>query len=314
MPAPDQIKMTINPWNADKPYDISGMWLAAGVCQQFINRAISGNKMVGATQYMVEKYLRGASDSSLSILVVGSNEGNMTVGLRGFGFAGHITETDIADKAMRRAANRYNSLGLTNITQIQADLNKVAIAGPFDVIIAEGVLHHIDNIDFCLDNLLKSLRPNGLLLAVEYIGPIRFQLSDLNLQWINAALDAMPRQLRPFEKGVRANFPPTAEDAARVYYVVGSEEVIRELDPSEACIGEILDDRLRSKFDVLERKGFGGTLLSYMTGHFDFARSNSDPFARDWLKCLINLEQTVIQTGILKDHFCFYALRSPSSG
>lgn len=306
-----RIKMTTNPWNADKPYDISGMWLAASACQQHINKAISGNGLVGAAQYMVEKYLGNGPNSRLSTLVVGSNEGNMTVGLREFGYTGRITETDIAEKAMQRAAGRYSALGLGNITQVQADLNKMAIPGPFDVIIAEGVLHHIENIDFCLENLLKSLKPNGLLLAVEYIGPVRFQLSELNLQWINASLDAMPRQLRPFDKGVRPHFPPSTEDAARVYYVVGDENVIRALDPSEACIGEILDDRLRSKFEVLERKGFGGTLLSYMTGHFDFARSNTDPYAREWLKCLINLEQTVIKTGILSDHFCFYALRKP---
>ena len=303
--------MSTNPWNTDQPYDISGMWLTAEACQRSINQSISSNELIGATQYIVNKFLGVSVQSNLSTLVVGSNEGNMTVGLRQFGYTGSITETDVAEKAMKRAANRYKSLGLNRITQVRADLNRDSIPGPFDVIIAEGVLHHIENIDFCLDNLFNSLRPGGLLLAVEYIGPVRFQLSELNLQWINAALDAMPRQLRPFESDARANFPPSAEDASRVYYVVGSEEVIRKLDPSEACIGEVLDDLLCRKFRVLERKGFGGTLLSYMTGHFDFTRSNSDPYANDWLKCLINIEQTIIRTGIMKDHFCFYALQKP---
>lgn len=299
-----------NPWNTDKPFNIAGMWFSAQLCNEVINRAISGNESVGASQYLVEKYLKDFPDTRA--LVVGSNEGYMTTSLRQYGYRGAITETDIADKAMERAAAKYKELGLTGITQVLADLNKDVIPGEFDFIVAEGVLHHIEQIEFCLKNLFNSLRPGGLLIAIEYIGPVRFQLSDLNVQWINAALDAMPRSLRPFDSTERLEFPPSPADAARVYYVAASEEAIRQFDPSEACIGEILDELLCRQFAVLERKGFGGTLLSYMTGHFDFERSNHDPFAREWLNCLITLEQTVIKSGILPDHFCFYVLKKDS--
>jgi hypothetical protein len=128
------------------------------------------------------------------------------------------------------------------------------------------------------------------------------------LEWVNAALNVMPKTLRPIPPDDKPEYPPSKNDMSKVYYVVGDEEVIKGIDPSEACIGEVLDSKLCSKFNVIERKGFGGTLLSYMTGHFDFSRTHTDPFAQRWLQTLIEIEEAVISSGILSDHFCFYAL------
>ena len=145
-----------NPWNTDQPFNIAGMWFSAQSCNETINLAISGDEKIGAAQYLVEKYLKDFPDTHT--LVVGSNEGNITLSLRQFGYRGAITETDVADKAMERAAARYKELGLEGITQNLADLNKDSIPGNFDFIVAEGVLHHIEQIEFCLNNLADSLR------------------------------------------------------------------------------------------------------------------------------------------------------------
>jgi SAM-dependent methyltransferase len=297
-----------NPWDVDTPFDTSGMWISAPTCVANINNKISGNPHMGATEYIASKYLTQSESSATNTLILGSNEGNMTAGIRSFGYDGNIVESDIAEKAMARAKSRYQNLGLSGIKQIPADLNTTAIEGEFEFIIAEGVLHHIENIDFCLDNISKALSPNGILLAIEYIGPVRFQLSDKNLEWVNAALNVMPKTLRPIPPDDKPEYPPSKNDSSKVYYVVGDEEVIRGIDPSEACIGEVLDSKLCRKFNVIERKGFGGTLLSYMTGHFDFSRAHTDPFAQRWLQALIEIEEAVISSGILNDHFCFYVL------
>ncbi len=62
-------------------------------------------------------------------------------------------------------------------------------------------------------------------------------------------------------------------------------------------------------FEVVERNGFGGPLLSYVAGHFDFARANSDAFSREWLKVLMVIEETLIKTGVLEDEFVFYVVK-----
>ena len=42
-----------------------------------------------------------------------------------------------------------------------------------------------------------------------------------------------------------------------------------------------------------------------MTGHFDFARANHDPFADDWLRVLMGIEDLLIRQGVLADEFVF---------
>jgi len=76
-------------------------------------------------------------------------------------------------------------------------------------------------------------------------------------------------------------------------------------DPSEAIIGPRLPGAVEERFEIVERTGFGGTLLSYMTGHFDFARANHDPFADDWLRVLMGIEDTLVRHGVLADEFVF---------
>jgi 2-polyprenyl-3-methyl-5-hydroxy-6-metoxy-1,4-benzoquinol methylase len=57
-----------------------------------------------------------------------------------------------------------------------------------DFIVAEGVLHHVANLEPCLRHLHELLEPDGLLIAVEFEGPFRFQLEERQVRWINAAL------------------------------------------------------------------------------------------------------------------------------
>src|SRR6202011_6241242 len=100
----------------------------------------------------------------------------------------------------------------------------------------------------------------------------RFQLSELQTRWINAALRVLPRGLRPFPDKCDVHYPAADEDNRRVCYVTPPEDVLAAMDPSEALAGPELKSLLPRVFDVVERKGFGGTLLSYMTCHFDFKR------------------------------------------
>jgi hypothetical protein len=131
------------------------------------------------------------------------------------------------------------------------------------------------------------------------------------VKWINAALNLMPKELRPFPKKSRFEehkLPASLKENSVVYYVHPTEQSIIDFDPSEAICGPELKKLIPEIFNVIMKKGFGGTLLSYMTGHFDFKRTNEDDFARSWLRILINIEDTLIKNNILQDEFVFYVL------
>ena len=309
-----------SPWNSEVPADYSAMWIGSTECVKRIQQKISGDERVPWLQYVMNTYMAPALGraetrrprESYRCLLLGSNEGHMERTLAENGFRGEIVATDIAEKALARARQKSDALGLTHIRHVQMDLNRDSIEGPFDFVIAEGVLHHLVNVERCLRQVDSALRDDGVFVMVEFEGAVRFQLPDLQLRWINAALNVLPKALRPFPGDGEPEFPATAEENARVYQPRPPEQAIVEVDPSEAINGPLLKALVPEIFDIVERKGFGGTLLAYMTAHFDFKRANHDPFALNWLKVLLDVEDTLIRTRILDDDFVFYVVKRPS--
>jgi SAM-dependent methyltransferase len=228
--------------------------------------------------------------------------------LRADGVLCQILATDIADRALERASKASAALGYENIEYRVADLNVSIFEGLFDCIIAEGVLHHIEKTEPLLRRLHDNLTEDGMLVGVEYEGPFRFQLSDLQVAWINAALACLPRDLRPGCSGP-ADAPPDLEYLSRIQYVRPSEESVRQMDPSEAVGGPALKAACAQIFQIVERKGFGGTLLSYMGGHFPFEMADHSPRVGCFLEHLLSIEDHVIRSGILEDDFVFYILK-----
>jgi len=95
---------------------------------------------------------------------------------------------------------------------------------------------------------------------------------------------------------------------ARVFFPRPSEQSIEAFDPSEAISGHLMRSAIADTFRIVERKPYGGTLLSYMTGHFPFSQANENPNVDAWLRVLIQIEDTVTGTGVLPDEFVFYVL------
>jgi len=190
-----------NPWNSAAPVSYADMWLGARTCQRAINARISGDESRGWLEHAMMRYLAPALGNAPSArppedyrcLLLGANEGHMERALCAAGFRGPITSSDIADKALSRARAATLASGYGNVEHVVADLNRDRFDGPYDWIIAEGVLHHVENIDTCLDGLARALAPDGRLIMVEYVGPRRFQLPDAQTRWIRAALDLLPR-------------------------------------------------------------------------------------------------------------------------
>jgi 2-polyprenyl-3-methyl-5-hydroxy-6-metoxy-1,4-benzoquinol methylase len=215
------------------------------VCLRAINQKITGDPNVAWFDYILDQYMSAAlgrthsarPQASYTCLLLGSNEGWMERKLSAEGFSGLITATDIAENALGRARAAATEQGITNVEYVRADLNEASFDGPYDCIIAEGVLHHIERLDHCLPMLYDALADDGLLIMVEFEGPVRFQLSELQVRWINAALNAVPKALRPFESSAETLYPPSPADIGRVHYVPPFEESIRAIDPSEAISG-----------------------------------------------------------------------------
>lgn len=93
----------------------------------------------------------------------------------------------------------------------------------------------------------------------------------------------------------------------KVYFVKTAEADVAKMDPTEAIAGTKVADLVPEIFRVLEWKGFGGTLLSYMGGHFPFERSDSERYVETFVEMMLLMEDKLIESGLFKDEFFAFA-------
>lgn len=300
----------VNPWDEDKPWDRSSSWVGCRPYTSIVNQHISGRPDQVWYEYIIERYDLTRDSESKSVLILGSSEGAVAQSLCEHGFKGRIVATDIAERALSRSAQRCRERGFLNVEHVVADLNKDRFTDTFDYIVAEGVLHHIEQLAFCLGNLKNCLRPGGYLFAMEFVGAFRFQFPEIQQEWINAALSIMPRKYRPIDPDALGNFPIHPKERERIYYVTPSPESIEAMDPSEALTGFKLPELLETMFKVIEKKPAGGSLVMNMGGHIPFDLPNTDPNCAAWIRILADIEKTLSDQGIVPSDLVFYALTS----
>lgn len=104
---------------------------------------------------------------------------------------------DIANDALEQAQKRALEEGITCISYRFADLNNYSWEQQeYDLVIANGALHHLNNLEGVLEGIHRVLKPGGILYACEYVGPSYQDQSARQLQIINAAAFLVPPELR----------------------------------------------------------------------------------------------------------------------
>ena len=93
----------------------------------------------------------------------------------------HIDGYDVSSGSIDVA--RANCKGLHGVEFHVCDVNVAIWSGGYlDAIFANGALHHVTALDHCLGQLAKALKPSGYLYVNDYMGPSRFQFTDVQLR------------------------------------------------------------------------------------------------------------------------------------
>ena len=317
-----------NPWNHDEPWSVDNIWTVSQPIIEGITRRIwgdpskkiSGDPSQWWVDYICSTHLAHAFKSSRSegkkspesyrCLVIGSTELRVEKCLWDFGYVGEMVSADVADKALARCRAEAERMGKTKTAFVVADLNTDRLPGPFDFIVAGGVLHHLTNHEACLDMLRRELLPGGLLIAAEFTGPYRFQLPPTQTALINATLALMPAAMRnPPVPDRPAMEPLPVEEHWRRPFAPIAEKTLASIDPTEAISGHRLDDNLLAQFDVVERIPLGGTLTTYLHDWLDYRTTNNGPL-RQWMETFVDVESRLIAVGLLNSDFTFYVLKN----
>ena len=212
-----------------------------------------------------------------------------------------LTGLDISPAAVGRAQTLAEEASLAPTIRYQAaDLNRFTLPSrAFDFVYFFQSLHHIEALEHVLDGVRAALRPGGLLLVNEFVGPSRFQWTDDQRRVATEALATLPRDLR---KDLRTGLTKTAIHRPTLAEMVAA-------DPSEAVRSAEIETELRSRFEVIGEWSWGGTINHLV---FQDIAGNFEPLNESHLshvERLIQFENTAIREGRLPSDFKVFMLR-----
>jgi SAM-dependent methyltransferase len=115
---------------------------------------------------------------------------------------------DFAEPAIKAAREAAATEGLTQISYEVVDVESISLKPEsVDLVWANGALHHLERLDHVVGEAHRALRPGGLFVANEYIGPNHQQLGPRESELVNATIHLIPPELRGQSE---ATFVPAA--------------------------------------------------------------------------------------------------------
>ena len=131
------------------------------------------------------------------MLSVGCGSATVEIEFAAFKEIESVVAVDIAFSQIDYARKSVSGTSIESKLDFKVlDYSRENVAGQFDVVLFNSSLHHFKDIPALLNKVCSNLRPGGLLLLNEYVGPDRFQWTDEQLMLINDLLTSIPCRYR----------------------------------------------------------------------------------------------------------------------
>lgn len=265
--------------------------------EEYVRPQVSGDPAVGYLEHFVRSYLPDRPVARL--LSLGCGGGNLERDLAALDAAVAIEGIDASERSIElaRALAREQGLGQRIRYQV-ADVNDLALEpARYDAVVAKQSLHHFEELEAIYREVRRSLVPGGVFMLNEYVGPSRFQWTDVQLAHANEWFRSLPPEIR--KPTLKIDFErPTPEDVR---------------DPTEAVRSAEILSLLEREFELVEYRPYGGAVLHLLLDvampHFDLAREDHLAVLRQ----LFGRERGLTAGGVLAHDFVFVVARPRST-
>ena len=269
----------------DDPGLRAANWWQVPAVRRRWNQRITGSPTQAYEPYVAEKYLAG--HTRLRLLSLGSGAASHELAFARLPHFAEVHCVDIAARLLAQAVATAQREGLANFRTEVADVNALDLPpASYDVVLFHSALHHFGDVAGVVARVRRALRPDGLLVLNDYVGPAR-------LQWAAAQLAEANRILREV---LPARF--------RVRYLSRQLKTgvsgpgrwrMRLADPSEAAESDRIVPALHRHFAPLEEAALGGNILTLVLKDIahHFMRED-DPETQQLLAVLFELEDAFL--------------------
>lgn len=231
------------------------------------------------------------------MLAVGSGLAEREEHLLRHGYVERAVIFEESGAAVEKAGSRFAAAGLDDRVEWRNEpLAEAKLApGEFDLVYARASLHHLYDIEESFALFHRVLKPHGLIVYDEFVGPDLLQYEDDVLAMLDEINDCLAPELRwdCLRKQTREEVP------------VASIEWTNKTDPSEGVHASMILPLTYRYFDVVHRVDYGGTVMRpFFPGivlNFDF----DDPKDRTIARLIMKMEEMLIREGKMPSYHSF---------
>ena len=350
--SPSRIEKTAKRWS-EHTVEFGGRsaglawWEAGPAIQQHINERISGSSEVGWIQHTLKSYYHDRLPVS-RMLSLGCGSGALERSLAELGAFESCDAYDVAEGSLNEARRLAEERGFSSISYAVADANKLVLPTlSYDAVWANASMHHFDALEHVCEQISAALKPGGLFVLNEYVGPSRFQFPDRQKEIADLCLQLLPeryRRLMPEQvardaarglrgKGLgwviaraidklrdgdllgviqrRIQARRASKDGAaaeKVKVMFPSARDVAAVDPSEAVRSGDIVAVLERYFDIVERKDWGGNIIQFLLAGIA-GNFTTDEASQGLVRMLMNIEDALIESGELSSDYAYIVAR-----
>jgi SAM-dependent methyltransferase len=266
------------------------------------NKLVSGDEAVDHVAFVAGRFLAGRK--GLKAFSPGCGGGGNEIRWAETGIFERIDACDLSAPRVADAAAMAERKGLSAVVKFSTgDMRAWTGRELYDVVIVEGALHHFFPMRAALLRIRELLKPGGLLVVNDFVGPSRFQWTPRQLQAANAMLALIPEAYkRRWPDGkVKKNI-----------YAPGRLRM-KLADPSEAAESSLIRPLLAETFIPLALLNKGGAIACLVFFEIAHHYIQGDETAERILQLCFALEDLLMQSGEISSDYILGVYRKPGS-
>jgi SAM-dependent methyltransferase len=183
----------------------------------------------------------------------------------------------------------YKAPGLFRVLDLNA---RTLRPGTYDLVFASHNFHQFVALEHILEQVQTALTPRGVFVIEGYVGPSRFQWTDVQMELARVVMAMMPERLRMFRWGGLK----TAEGRPE-------RKAVAAISPLESIRASDIAPLFHQHFQALASRPLGGTIQNLLYNGIIHHFAETDPEACRHIDAVVGLEDLLIDGGLLSSDF-----------